>query len=138
VTIPGQPGTWESQDWDVTRITTGDIVQWFIPEYAEVLAIQVVDADTMRLQLNDHKGLPNSVKVVTLPRTLAAQVAAGIVIHKLTQPLKHRSWWQEVGSAAVFYVRNDGLLVCESAGGQWVPGSIVTRDLLGSLVPVTA
>jgi hypothetical protein len=128
---------WESQDWDVTRLAAGDIVQWFIPEYAEVVAVQVVDADTMRAQLNDHKGTPNSIKIVTLPRTVAAQQAAGIVVNKLTQPLKHRSWWQETGSGAVFYVRADGLLVCETAGGQWVPGSIVTRDLLGALVPVT-
>jgi hypothetical protein len=136
VTIPGLPGQWQSTTTDVEHLSVGDVIQWWIPKYAEITTIVVVDADTQSVTLDNHRG---SVTTIQTPRTVAGQTAAALQLRKLRKPLAVRSWWEVTSGAAtgsIWYVRADGLLYCDDPGpSSYANGSIVPRAELGVLAP---
>lgn len=134
VTIPGLTGSWDPQPWDVERVAVNDVIQWWIPEYALVTAVTVLPDGRKRLTIDNKQG---TVRDVTLPGTVAGQQAAGLVMVKLIKALRPYSWWQEITSGAVFYVRTDGLMFCDTAGPGWTAGQVVSRADLGELSPFT-
>lgn len=136
VTIPGLPGQWQSTVADVEHLSVGDVIQWWIPKYAEITNLVIVDADTQTATLDNHRG---SVTNMQIPRTVAGQQAAALQLRKLRKPLTVRSWWQVTtgpATGSIWYVRADGLLYCDDPGASsYANGSIVARAELGNLAP---
>lgn len=136
VTIPGIPGTWQPEPWDVERLAVGQVIQYWRPRYAQVTAIVPLTPTTMTVTLDDKVGEPEPV---IIPSTNAAQAANGLILRRLRQPLPVRSWWfvqSGNGAGSTWYARADGRLYCDDPGpSSFVNGSVATRAQLGTLIP---